>query len=72
MVLPHGRPSLCEGGAGALVWGSDWPHPSEKDNAKPDDSILFDLLAEWAPIETVRNPSWSRIRRSSTASRSQS
>ncbi len=38
-----------------LVWGSDWPHPSEKDNAKPDDSILFDLLAEWAPIETVRN-----------------
>jgi predicted TIM-barrel fold metal-dependent hydrolase len=38
-----------------LVWGSDWPHPSEKDNAKPDDAILFDLLAQWAPIETVRN-----------------
>jgi predicted TIM-barrel fold metal-dependent hydrolase len=29
-----------------LVWGSDWPHPSEKE--KPDDAVLFDLLAEWA------------------------
>ena len=38
-----------------LVWGSDWPHPSEKDNAKPDDAILFDLLAQWAPVEAVRN-----------------
>ena len=26
-----------------LVLGSDWPHPSEKDNAKPNDAILFDL-----------------------------
>jgi predicted TIM-barrel fold metal-dependent hydrolase len=38
-----------------LVWGSDWPHPSEPDNAKPDDAILFDLLAQWAPVEAVRN-----------------
>jgi D-galactarolactone isomerase len=38
-----------------MVWGSDWPHPTEKPNAKPDDAILFDLLAEWAPDETVRN-----------------
>ncbi|MDR3561521.1 MAG: amidohydrolase family protein [Negativicutes bacterium] len=30
-----------------MVWGSDWPHPTEKQ--KPDDAILFDLLAEWAP-----------------------
>jgi predicted TIM-barrel fold metal-dependent hydrolase len=37
-----------------LVWGSDWPHPTEK-NDKPDDAILFDLLAIWAPDETVRN-----------------
>jgi D-galactarolactone isomerase len=28
-----------------LVWGSDWPHPSEK-NHRPDDALLFDLLAE--------------------------
>jgi predicted TIM-barrel fold metal-dependent hydrolase len=38
-----------------LVWGSDWPHPSEKDDHKPDDALLFDLLAQWAPDEAVRN-----------------
>jgi predicted TIM-barrel fold metal-dependent hydrolase len=38
-----------------LVWGSDWPHPSEKDDHKPDDAVLFDLLAQWAPDEAVRN-----------------
>jgi len=38
-----------------LIWGSDWPHPSEKDNAKPDDAVLFDLMAQWAPAEAVRN-----------------
>jgi predicted TIM-barrel fold metal-dependent hydrolase len=37
-----------------LVWGSDWPHPTEKD-AKPDDAVLFDLLTDWAPDEVNRN-----------------
>jgi len=36
-----------------LVWGSDWPHPTEKD--KPDDALLFDLLAEWSMDEATRN-----------------
>ena len=35
-----------------MVWGSDWPHPTEKD--KPDDAVLFDLLTEWAPDEAMR------------------
>ena len=35
-----------------LVWGSDWPHPSAK--PKPDDSLLFDLLADWAPDDATR------------------
>jgi predicted TIM-barrel fold metal-dependent hydrolase len=35
-----------------MVWGSDWPHPTERD--KPDDAVLFDLLAEWAPDEATR------------------
>jgi D-galactarolactone isomerase len=35
-----------------VVWGSDWPHPTEKD--KPNDATLFDLLAEWAPDEAQR------------------
>jgi predicted TIM-barrel fold metal-dependent hydrolase len=31
-----------------MVWGSDWPHPTERDH-KPNDAVLFDLLNEWAP-----------------------
>jgi predicted TIM-barrel fold metal-dependent hydrolase len=38
-----------------LVWGSDWPHPTAPSSTKPDDAILLDLLAEWAPDEAVRN-----------------
>jgi predicted TIM-barrel fold metal-dependent hydrolase len=38
-----------------LVWGSDWPHPSEPNNRKPDDALLFDLLSEWAPDAATRN-----------------
>lgn len=36
-----------------MVWGSDWPHPTEKTN-KPDDAVLFDLLGQWAPDEATR------------------
>jgi D-galactarolactone isomerase len=35
-----------------MVWGSDWPHPTEKD--KPNDATLFDLLTDWAPDEATR------------------
>jgi D-galactarolactone isomerase len=35
------------------VWGSDWPHPTEKD--KPDDAVLFDLLTDWVPDEKARH-----------------
>ena len=35
------------------VWGSDWPHPTEKD--KPDDAVLFDLLIDWVPDEKARH-----------------
>jgi D-galactarolactone isomerase len=36
-----------------MVWGSNWPHPNETD--KPDDALLFDQFAQWAPEEAVRN-----------------
>jgi predicted TIM-barrel fold metal-dependent hydrolase len=36
-----------------LLWGTDWPHPTEKD--KPDDTLLFDLLARWTGSEAIRN-----------------
>jgi predicted TIM-barrel fold metal-dependent hydrolase len=35
-----------------MVWGSDWPHPTEKD--KPNDAVLFDLLSDWAPDAATR------------------
>lgn len=57
-----GRPSYADIAAVArafvaaaperMVWGSDWPHPTETD--KPDDAALFDLLADWAPGEDTR------------------
>ncbi|ABD88272.1 amidohydrolase 2 [Rhodopseudomonas palustris BisB18] len=31
-----------------IVWGSDWPHPTKSNDAKPDDAVLFDRLADWA------------------------
>jgi len=37
-----------------LVWGSDWPHPTEETH-KPDDARLFDLLAEWVPDAARRH-----------------
>ena len=36
------------------VWGSDWPHPTER-ASKPDDAVLFDLLGEWAGGEEMRS-----------------
>ena len=35
-----------------MVWGSDWPHPTEKE--KPNDAVLFNLIADWAPDEAHR------------------
>jgi predicted TIM-barrel fold metal-dependent hydrolase len=38
-----------------VVWGSDWPHPTEQSkNAIPDDAVLFDLLSECVPDEAAR------------------
>lgn len=36
-----------------LVWGSDWPHITERANP-PDDAHLFDLLSVWAGDEATR------------------
>jgi D-galactarolactone isomerase len=34
-----------------LVWGSDWPHPTEAQ--KPDDAKLLDLMTRWTESEAV-------------------
>ena len=35
------------------VWGSDWPHPTERE-AKPDDAAMLDLVIDWAANEETR------------------
>jgi predicted TIM-barrel fold metal-dependent hydrolase len=59
----QGAPGYADAGAVAaayvkaaperVVWGSDWPHPSEPKEHKPDDALLFDLFAEWAGGEVA-------------------
>ena len=34
-----------------LVWGSDWPHPTE--SVKPNDANMLDMLARWTPDRSV-------------------
>jgi D-galactarolactone isomerase len=37
-----------------MLWASNWPHPSARQPAPPDDAALLDLLADWAPDERVQ------------------
>jgi predicted TIM-barrel fold metal-dependent hydrolase len=49
--------ALVEAAPARMLWGSDWPHPTitTSDKPLPDDAVLLDLLAEYAPDEAVRN-----------------
>ncbi|MEJ8850087.1 amidohydrolase family protein [Variovorax rhizosphaerae] len=44
--------ALAKAAPERMVWGSDWPHATEK--TKPNDAVIFDLLADWAPEASVR------------------
>ena len=35
------------------MWGTDWPHPNMQ--TMPDEGHLLNLLARFAPDETLRN-----------------
>lgn len=37
-----------------LVWASNWPHPGQTGERRPDDANLLDLLLDWAPDERTR------------------
>jgi len=37
--------AFCKLAPERMVWGSDWPHPTE--NVKPDDAHMLDLFGEW-------------------------
>jgi D-galactarolactone isomerase len=45
--------AYVKGAPERMLWGSNWPHPNETN--KPDDAMLFDLTAQWAPDEATRN-----------------
>jgi 2-pyrone-4,6-dicarboxylate lactonase len=38
----------------ALMWGTDWPHPSIAAEVMPDDGHLLDLFYNWTPDEKTR------------------
>jgi predicted TIM-barrel fold metal-dependent hydrolase len=40
-----------------LLWGSDWPHPTQPSDHKPDDAQLLDLGHAWV----VSPPVWHRL-----------
>jgi D-galactarolactone isomerase len=37
-----------------MLWASNWPHPSARQPAPPDDGDLLDLLLDWAPDDAIR------------------
>ena len=37
-----------------MLWASNWPHPSAREPAPPEDAELLELLLDWAPDEAVR------------------
>ncbi|MET0674988.1 MAG: amidohydrolase family protein [Bradyrhizobium sp.] len=47
-VVPLAQ-ALIAVGTERLLWGSDWPHPTETAEMMPDDADLIDLLLAWAP-----------------------
>ena len=38
-----------------VVWGSDWPHPTEQPDRIPDDAILLDRFGDSVPDESARH-----------------
>ncbi len=38
-----------------MIWGSDWPHPTEPADRKPDDATLVDLMPLMVPDEAIRH-----------------
>lgn len=51
-VTPLAR-ALIAAAPERCVWASDWPHPLVE-GTMPNDGLLLDLLAEWAPDEADR------------------
>jgi predicted TIM-barrel fold metal-dependent hydrolase len=50
----HVAAALARAAPERVLWGSDWPHPSEPAAAKPDDTVLLNLLSAWVPDPDAR------------------
>jgi predicted TIM-barrel fold metal-dependent hydrolase len=50
-VVPFAR-AVIAAAPDRVLWGTDWPHPNVRH--MPDDGDLVDLLADFAPSESVR------------------
>lgn len=50
--LGHIVATLAREAPERLLWGSDWPHPSES-NDPPDDHQLLGVLARWVPQKAI-------------------
>jgi D-galactarolactone isomerase len=37
-----------------MLWASNWPHPTARKPAPPNDEDLLDLLIDWSPDEKTR------------------
>lgn len=51
-VVPFAR-ALIDAAPERILWGTDWPHPNVRH--MPDDGDLVDLVADFAPSETLRH-----------------
>ncbi|TPG41895.1 2-pyrone-4,6-dicarboxylate hydrolase [Roseomonas nepalensis] len=49
--------ALAQAAPERLLWGSDWPHPTQTPDRKPNDADLLDLGAAWVAFPPV----WHRI-----------
>jgi predicted TIM-barrel fold metal-dependent hydrolase len=47
--------ALVRANPNALMWGTDWPHPSIAAALMPDDGHLLDLFCDWTPDEKTRH-----------------
>ncbi len=50
----HLAKSLLQTAPERLVWASNWPHPSIRDNNLPDDASLLDILLDWVNDNPTR------------------
>jgi D-galactarolactone isomerase len=46
--------SLAQLAPDRMVWGSDWPHPTQDADSKPDAARLLDDLTLWIPDDAAR------------------